>query len=338
MSSLKETDKRARMVLSVSAFDYINRAPRKSYTREQLFSVDYVKELSGKGYDKTVTFALTKELGKPKWQDAVLELASASGILEKGRSIAGENVYCVADEALLSALLADCDDGSLVLLGALVFPHLTPGFENMLLVKVGKVSESPPTTEEPEEELEEEPEETADIPYKTFQQISTALNDILNVQKQFMGIQKEESARLGELEKKAGGANKRTEALDKSIVELAAAVRKSCAISEQTHTSLDVLLKEDKAAIAQLDAHESEQAESLRKSVNTLAEQVTALTEHVVGLTEIVKRNNSTATLVARLENHLSEGETLKELMISNLGDNHEPTRRTKATVRKRSE
>lgn len=288
MSALKEINKRARMLMSICVFENLNKESKTtSFTRAQLFSC------IPNDSDQIVL----GELKKTKWQIEMLDLATTSGILEKGRSIKGEDVYCIANEKLLNTLLNDWNDGSMILMSALVFPSLSSiPFDSALKQKAGI---------ETEEEIV--PENEADS--QSFIEITTALHDIISTQKEY-------SAHFGELEKKAGGANKRIENLEKSVTELSSVVTKFISAIQGTINN---------------------QIKTQEYSLNTLQKQIASLSEQIVTLNNSVSSYNSKAMLMARLDTHLSEAETLKELMLANIGDDNDSPRGTKATVHKRT-
>jgi hypothetical protein len=351
MSSLKDSQKKARLELTHNALDYLYQLDdsTKMFSRKDLFHNFITNDL--------ITTAHRKESSNAKWQQKVLETLVARNLLERANTLSGQHMYNIADRERVAQILRDWDNAGL-LIPALVFPSdfdfdaLIGDASNKIVTQQARVDTSELESEEDDavaavvKELTKSYNNSIEVTNTCLTKIVEGvlgLRDVTQAEvKAIDELIEANSAQFGELEKKAGGANKRLDAVNRAITDLASAVRSATtSLKASVPSSVDsidlkdielVLAEQQKVYAAQQAASDAK-VEALQKSVDELREQIAKSSSDQ----EIVE------DLILRLDAHLDATEALQKLVtstvtlhnLSNKEGNVRPPR-TKAKVQKR--
>lgn len=344
MSSLKDSQKKARLELTHNALDYLYQLDdsTKMFSRKDLFHNFITNDL--------ITTAHRKESSNAKWQQKVLETLVARNLLERANTLSGQHMYNIADRERVAQILRDWDNAGL-LIPALVFPSdfdfdaLIGDASNKITTQQARVDTSELESEEDDavaavvKELTKSYNNSIEVTNTCLTKIVEGvlgLRDVTQAEvKAIDELIEANSAQFGELEKKAGGANKRLDAVNRAITDLSSAVRSATTSLKASIDLKDIelVLAEQQKVYAAQQAASDAKVEALQKSVDELRKQIAKSSSDQ----EIVE------DLILRLDAHLDATEALQKLVTStvtlhNLGNKEGNVRppRTKAKVQKR--
>jgi hypothetical protein len=195
--TLKESQCRARYWLTWSALNMLTTYHDKSHSRKDLFvNFQSLANLSQE--------SLRKEARSVKWQQTLLAQLVARGLI-KDVSNPTETLYACADKAALDFIVQEWNQGNGQLIPALVFSDEFD-FDLAFQRLTGKSARPLPEPEDPRPPM--------------LDLVPDLVKLLDELTKQLGSLATNLSAHFGELEKKAGGANKRLDLLETRLAEL----------------------------------------------------------------------------------------------------------------------
>jgi hypothetical protein len=346
---MKEATKRARIYLTWNLIDFLYKASeQRPYTRKELFqqSIDSAHSSEPE---------VVKETRNTRWQTQILgTLIERKLVREEDQN--GQTFYALNNPTLARIILEEWEDDNGMLVRGLVFPNEVE-FDTFFAKRVredvneGQQVPLPSTLEEGiESELEDDRAEeviTHNIESKDsrfvarlvflltkrYNDSTSTLNNLLERMIDAVGAVRSDvttlitavrdstdafGSRLGEIEKKTGGYNKRLDTFDRHMVDLASAVRNatqrdSGQIIAGLREVLEPLLKQQKPETI---------AEAVAQSMTDMVTEIKKNTQVVERVhTQQENRQKSLKLLADSLAANMREAEALRLLILEQCGE-----------------
>lgn len=326
---MNELDQKARLDMALSALQLLAGEESGWHTRKNMF----VPPVSPGTVGKKMEAAYNKAIKTRKWQNDVLERWLKDGIVEHTKE-GGQDLYHAAIPGEIRRIIVDHNEDGLKL-SKFVFPHLVslPGEYTDKLEKAEESDDSDKDTEDTEQDMGEE---TVSVLTAAVYKQNGILAELLDIVRNghievaqsinahsdaLMKSDKEFARLLGSMEKEIHGVKKRVSELETTVV----AVREQLASGQAALNATKTALKDASSM--------GENYSQMTNAFRGIVHQFAALTQANNALVGAYRRANDDklGKVLKRMEEHLTEGETLRSLLLDTVAERSEDERQGSA-------